>query len=90
MRSGLGSRYHYIRLRREFVYLAVIMDVFTRCLRGCTWAAVSNKASRSRRSNAPCWWHSANPSFRQGCSTLLQLTSNAYRNSMSNQHGGDR
>ena len=24
----------YIRLRREFVYLAVIMDVFTRCLRG--------------------------------------------------------
>jgi len=24
----------YIRLRREFVYLAVLMDVFTRCLRG--------------------------------------------------------
>jgi putative transposase len=24
----------YIRLRREFVYLAVIMDVFTRCIRG--------------------------------------------------------
>jgi len=24
----------YIRLQREFVYLAVIMDVFTRCLRG--------------------------------------------------------
>lgn len=24
----------YIRLRRDFVYLAVIMDVFTRCLRG--------------------------------------------------------
>lgn len=25
----------YIRLRREFVYLAVLMGVFTRCLRGC-------------------------------------------------------
>jgi putative transposase len=24
----------YVRLRREFVYLAVIMDVFTRCIRG--------------------------------------------------------
>jgi transposase InsO family protein len=24
----------YIRLRKEFVYLAVIMDVFTRCIRG--------------------------------------------------------
>jgi putative transposase len=24
----------YIRLRKEFVYLAVLMDVFTRCLRG--------------------------------------------------------
>ena len=24
----------YIRLRREFVYLAILMDVFTRCLRG--------------------------------------------------------
>ena len=24
----------YIRLRREFVYLAVLMDVFTRCIRG--------------------------------------------------------
>ena len=24
----------YIRLRREFVYLAVIMDMFTRCIRG--------------------------------------------------------
>lgn len=24
----------YVRLHREFVYLAVIMDVFTRCLRG--------------------------------------------------------
>ena len=24
----------YIRLRKEFIYLAVIMDVFTRCIRG--------------------------------------------------------
>ena len=24
----------YIRLRNEFVYLSVIMDVFTRCIRG--------------------------------------------------------
>ena len=24
----------YIRLRKEFVYLAVLMDVFTRCIRG--------------------------------------------------------
>ncbi len=24
----------YIRLRKEFVYLSVIMDVFTRCIRG--------------------------------------------------------
>ncbi len=24
----------YIRLRKEFIYLAVIMDFFTRCIRG--------------------------------------------------------
>ena len=24
----------YIRLRKEFVYLSVIMDIFTRCIRG--------------------------------------------------------
>ena len=24
----------YIRLRKEFVYLAVLMDVYTRCIRG--------------------------------------------------------
>lgn len=25
----------YIRLQKEFVYLAVLMDVFNRCIRGC-------------------------------------------------------
>jgi transposase InsO family protein len=29
----------YIRLREDFVYLAVLMDVFTRCIRICTWDA---------------------------------------------------
>jgi putative transposase len=24
----------YIRLRKEFVYLAVLMDIFSRCIRG--------------------------------------------------------
>jgi len=32
--NRLVSDITYIRLRREFVYLAVIMDVFTRCIRG--------------------------------------------------------
>ena len=33
-RASLGSDITYIRLAREFVYLAVIMDVFTRSIRG--------------------------------------------------------
>ena len=31
---GFLSYLTYIRLREEFVYLAVLMDVFTRCIRG--------------------------------------------------------
>jgi transposase InsO family protein len=30
----VGGRHHLLRLRSEFVYLAVITDVFTRCVRG--------------------------------------------------------
>jgi putative transposase len=47
----------YIRLRREFVYLAVIMDVFTRCIRGwhlarsldqaLTWRALDRALAES-------------------------------------------
>ena len=36
----------YIRLRREFVYLAVIMVVFTRCIRG--WHLGRSLAERLR------------------------------------------
>ena len=34
----------YIRLREEFVYLAVLMDVFTRCIRGWHLARTMEKS----------------------------------------------
>ena len=38
----------YVRLREEFVYLAVLMDVFTRESGAGSWAAVSTRGSPCR------------------------------------------
>ena len=70
----------YIRLRHEFVYLAVLMDVFTRSIRGWHLAATSTKASPWPPSNALSSWP-PRPSITpiRACSTRPPPMSSACR-----------
>ncbi len=44
----------YVRLQQEFVYLAIIMDVFTRCIRG--WHLERHLGQElTLTAGVPCW-----------------------------------
>lgn len=79
----------YIRLRQEFVYLAVVLDVFTRCIRGWHLGRSLDQTLTLRDARASAARpYSRDPSFRPRraiCCSCLYSTVAAGRST--NQHG---
>ena len=82
----------YIRLRKEFIYLAVIMDVFTRCIRGWHLSrSLEHGVDDRGLEEGVGGWAPGDPSFRSGgaiCSDGLHRAAEIPRGG--DQHGERR
>jgi hypothetical protein len=79
----------YIRLRREFVYLAVLMDVFTRAIEVAPGPPVSIKA-HAGGPERPGRSHPASASPTKACSTPRRLRRAVAKPQRHPQHGSGR